>query len=166
MSLKAKTGDMILGIVSIIVGAVIFILTHVQGLEFIRKGMPGSGMFPILCAVAIVFCGVLLCWETLAHAKKVRATGEADEESERNLVNIHELKNLLVFLVLGVFILMLSNTLGLLTCLFISMTAYMKIQGKERWWKAIVIALGCSVFLYVVFVMFLRVPVPKGPLGF
>ena len=166
MELKESMGDLILGIVSVIVGVAIYILTKVQGLEFIRKGMPGPGMFSILCAVAIVFCGALLCWETVAYAKKGKANSEVNEEQEKNLINVHELKNLLIFLILGVFILTLSNTLGLLTCLCVSMIAYMKIQGKEPWWKAVAVSVGCSIFLYSVFIVFLRVPVPKGPLGF
>ena len=100
MELKESMGDLILGIVSVIVGVAIYILTKVQGLEFIRKGMPGPGMFPILCAVAIVFCGALLCWETVAYAKKGKANSEVNEEQEKNLINVHELKNLLIFLIL------------------------------------------------------------------
>ena len=56
--------------------------------------------------------------------------------------------------------------LGLLTCLGLSVIAYLKIWGREKWIKSIVIGVCMVAFLYGVFVLFLHVPVPKGPLGF
>ena len=63
-------------------------------------------------------------------------------------------------------VLLLSDYLGLLTCLGLSVIAYLKIWGREKWIKSIVIGVCMVAFLYGVFVLFLHVPVPKGPLGF
>lgn len=166
MKLSSKQGNMILGFVSILVGIVIFVLTKVQGLEFLKKGMPGAGMFPMLCAVAISFCGLLLILETVSNSKKAARAGKEDEDASDNLLDPLELKNMLIFLLLGTMILLLSEHIGLLTCLCISVIAYIKIQGKDSWLKAILVGIGTTIFLYAVFVWFLRVPVPKGPFGF
>ena len=61
---------------------------------------------------------------------------------------------------------MKPDYLGLLTCLGLSVIAYLKIWGREKWIKSIVIGVCMVAFLYGVFVLFLHVPVPKGPLGF
>ncbi len=87
-------------------------------------------------------------------------------ELEKNLFNLHEIRNLLIFLILGIFILLLSDYIGLLTCLCLSIIVYIKIQGKDPIWKAIFIGVAATIFLYIVFVWFLHVPVPEGPLGF
>lgn len=166
MKLKSKYGNLGLGAAAILGGIVIVILTKVQKLEFLKKGMPGAGMFPILCGIAIAVCGALLIFEVLKDMKKAAHAGEADADLEENLLNVREIKNMLLFLALGAMILLLSEYIGLLTCLCISVIAYIKIQGKDPWWKAIVIGICMTVFLYFVFVWFLRVPVPKGPLGF
>ena len=81
-------------------------------------------------------------------------------------MNLTELKNLLLFMLLGTGVLLLSDYLGLLTCLGLSVIAYLKIWGREKWIKSIVIGVCMVAFLYGVFVLFLHVPVPKGPLGF
>jgi len=166
MELKNKHGNMILGAVSIVVGIVILVLTRMQGLGFLKNGMPGPGMFPTLCAIAVVVCGGLLIMEVTTAEAKAKKKGEADAEAEENLINVGELHNLLAFLILGLMILFLSEYIGLLTCLFLSIVLYIKVQGKDSWVKAIVLGLGASIFLYLVFVTFLSVPLPKGPFGF
>ncbi len=166
MKLKSKYGNLCLGIAAVVVGAVIFLLTRAQGLEFLKNGMPGAGMFPTLCAVAIMVCGVLLILEVLSAIKKAKQEEAENLELEKNLFNLHEIRNLLIFLILGIFILLLSDYIGLLTCLCLSIIVYIKIQGKDPIWKAIFIGVAATIFLYIVFVWFLHVPVPEGPLGF
>ena len=99
----------------------------------------------------------------IARAKTAQAE---KEELETNILNLTELKNLLLFMLLGTGVLLLSDYLGLLTCLGLSVIAYLKIWGREKWIKSIVIGVCMVAFLYGVFVLFLHVPVPKGPLGF
>lgn len=164
MKLKMKYGNLLLGIVAVVAGIMIYVLGKMQKLEFIKNNMPGPGMFPTLCAVAIVVCGLALILEFFLKSGK--KAGEKDPELEENVLNPHELRNLLILMIMGGLVLVLTEYLGLLTCLCLSIVAYIKIQGKDPWWRAIAIAIGTTVFLYFVFVMFLRVPVPKGPMGF
>lgn len=166
MKLSSKHGNLALGGVSIVTGMVILVLTKIQGLEFLKNGMPGAGMFPTLCAIAVAACGGLLILEVLGSERKAKRAGENDPERQENLINVNELRNLLIFMVLGGLILVLSDYIGLLTCLCLSIIVYIKIQGKDPWWKAVTIGIGVTIFLYLVFAVFLRVPLPKGPFGF
>ena len=111
-------------------------------------------------------CGVLLFLEILTQSKKAAADENHKAEQEAKILNPRELKNLLFFLLLGVFVLVAYKFLGMLLCLFISVVVYLIFQGKEKWWKALIIGVGMTIFLYLIFVVFLKVPVPKGPLGF
>ena len=72
----------------------------------------------------------------------------------------------MLFMLLGTGVLLLSDYLGQLTCLVLSVIAYLKIWGREKWIKSIVIGVCMVAFLYGVFVLLLHVPVPNGPLGF
>ena len=166
MKLKAKTGDLILAILSVIIGAVILILVKVQDLPMIKRDIMGPGFFPTICGIAIIVCGVLLFLEILTQSKKAAADENLKAEQEAKILNPRELKNLLFFLLLGVFVLVAYKFLGMLLCLFISVVVYLIFQGKEKWWKALIIGVGMTIFLYLIFVVFLKVPVPKGPLGF
>ena len=166
MKLKAKTGDLILAALSVIIGAVILILVKVQDLPMIKRDIMGPGFFPTICGIAIIVCGVLLFLETLSQSKKAATDETIKAEQETKILNPRELKNLLFFLILGVFVLVACEYLGMLISLFICVVVYLIFQGKEKWWKALLISAGMTVFLYLIFVVFLKVPVPKGPLGF
>ncbi len=166
MKLSSKHGNLALGGASIAVGIVILILTRMQGLKFLKNEMPGAGMLPILCAIAVSVCGGLLILEILGAEQRARREGAGNPELEENILNVNELRNLLIFMVLGVLILVLADYIGLLTCLCLSVVAYIKIEGKDPWWKALAIGVGVTIFLYLVFAVFLRVPLPKGPFGF
>lgn len=158
MKFRARQGDLILGILAILGGIIILILTRLQELPLVKSNKMGPGFFPVICGVAIAACGVLLLIE-LWHSRN-------STEEEENLFNRYELRNLLLFTVLGTAVLLLSEHIGLLTCLGLCVIAYLKIQGKESWLKSILIGVCMVAFLYGVFVLFLHVPVPKGPLGF
>ena len=92
MKLKAWQGDVILGIVSIVIGIVIIILNNMQGLQLMKNGQPGPGMFPVICAVAVMICGALLLLEVRARIRKQQQTGKEDPDVEGNVINIKELR--------------------------------------------------------------------------
>ena len=158
MKIKAKTGDLALGIFSILGGIIILILTKVQGLQLIKSGQMGPGFFPTICGIAIAICGAMVLLEAARRIARAKTAQAEKEELETNILNLTELKNLLLFMLLGTGVLLL--------CLGLSVIAYLKIWGREKWIKSIVIGVCMVAFLYGVFVLFLHVPVPKGPLGF
>lgn len=165
MKFKAKQGDLALGILSTLTGIGILILTRVQGLPLVKSAKMGPGFFPTICGIAISLCGVIVLLELWRHTRNGQSSGE-EEALEENIFNLNELRNLLLFVALGCAVLLLSEHIGLLTCLGLCVIAYLKIQGKEPWLKSIIIGVCMVAFLYAVFVLFLHVPVPKGPLGF
>lgn len=166
MLLKGKKANLITGILSILIGATILFLTKIQGLEMVKSNRMGPGFFPTVCGIGIVLCGVLMLLELSKSIKAAATDDEAAQEMEKEVLDIRELKNLGLFGVLGIGVLLLSEYLGMLICLGLCVLIYLKVQGKESWKKAIIISLCMMAFLYVIFVMFLHVPVPKGPLGF
>lgn len=166
MLLKGKKAALLTGIFSVLGGVAILLLTKMQGLEMIKQDRMGPGFFPTVCGIGIVLCGILMLLELKKTIKKAATDQEAADEMEKEVLDIRELKNLGLFAALGVGVLLLSEYLGMLTCLGLCVLTYLKVQGKESWKKSIIISICMMAFLYLVFVMFLRVPVPKGPLGF
>ena len=166
MKLKAWQGDVILGLVSIVIGIVIIVLNNMQGLQLLKNGQPGPGLFPVICAVGVMACGVLLLLEVYTRLRKEKHSGQENPEVEGNIINIKELRTVALFTLLGVLTLVLTEYIGLLTCLCLSMIAFIKIEGKDPLWKAALLGIGCTIFLWLVFVLFLKIPVPEGPLGF
>ena len=133
MKIKAKTGDLALGIFSILGGIIILILKKVQGLQLIKGGQMGPGFFPTSCGIAIAICGAMVLLEAARRIARAKTAQAEKEELETNILNLTELKNLLLFMLLGTGVLLLSDYLGLLTCLGLSVIAYLKIWGREKW---------------------------------
>ena len=115
MKIKAKTGDLALGIFSILGGIIILILTKVQGLQLIKSGQMGPGFFPTICGIAIAICGAMVLLEAARRIARAKTAQAEKEELETNILNLTELKNLLLFMLLGTGVLLLSDYLGLLT---------------------------------------------------
>ena len=115
MKIKAKTGDLALGIFSILGGIIILILTKVQGLQLIKGGQMGPGFFPTICGIAIAICGAMVLLEAARRIARAKTAQAEKEELETNILNLTELKNLLLFMLLGTGVLLLSDYLGLLT---------------------------------------------------
>lgn len=166
MKLKAKTANLIMAVAAIVLGVAILILTKVQGLELVKSAKMGPGFFPMVCGIAIIVCGILMLLELNTQNRRAKTDKAEAAEMEKGVLDPRELRNLLVFAVLGIGVLLLSKYIGLLTSLGLCVIAYLKIQGKDSWLKSIIIGVCMVVFLYLVFVLFLHVPVPKGPLGF
>ncbi|MEM5780859.1 MAG: tripartite tricarboxylate transporter TctB family protein [Lawsonibacter sp.] len=165
MKFKAQQGDLVLGIFSILAGIVILILTKVQGLQLIKSNKMGPGFFPTVCGIAIMICGVMILVELWQRKRMEAKSGKENEELNQNIFNPEELRNLLLFVVLGTAVLLFTNYIGLLPCLGLCVIAYLKIQGRETWRKSILIGVCMVAFLYLVFVLFLHVPVPTGLFG-
>lgn len=153
MRVTFTQGNRLLGGFSTICGVVILVLTKYQNLQLVQDDKMGPGFFPTICGIAITLCGILLLLDRQGNDKK---------ETEDNIFNANELKNLSLFVVMGISTLFLTPLIGLLPCLGLCVIAYLKIQGRETWRKAIIIGICMTVFLYILFVAFLHVPVPYG----
>ena len=116
MKIKAKTGDLALGIFSILGGIIILILTKVQGLQLIKSGQMGPGFFPTICGIAIAICGAMVLLEAARRIARAKTAQAEKEELETNILNLTELKNLLLFMLLGTGVLLLSDYTGSLSC--------------------------------------------------
>ena len=113
MKIKAKTGDLALGIFSILGGIIILILTKVQGLQLIKGGQMGPGFFPTICGIAIAICGAMVLLEAARRIARAKTAQAEKEELETNILNLTELKNLLLFMLLGTGALRLSGAADL-----------------------------------------------------
>lgn len=160
MNITTYQGNKILGILAMISGLVILGLTKYQNLQIIQSSKMGPGFFPTLCGIAIFACGIMILKEFRLNTETKEESGEGEDKTP--IFSNDELKNLKIFIVSGVGVLMLAEYIGLLLSLGLCVVAYLKIQGKESWHKSVIIG-GCmTVFLYLVFVLFLNVPVPMG----
>ena len=67
-------GNLVIGIASIAVGAVV--IPYGAGMPFIREGIPGPGLFPMMIGGLLIIFGALLLLTSALSARRERLHGE------------------------------------------------------------------------------------------
>lgn len=58
----------------------------------------------------------------------------------------------------------LISSVGLYVASTVFIAFFMRWLGKYAWWKVVLVSFGNSVFFFLVFEIWFRIPLPKGPL--
>lgn len=146
--------DLVLGIVSIILSVIVFIVSF--NYDNYMYDVVGGGGFPKMLAVLIILCSIAIMGQYFAHKKHKTTEEEKKPEKEGN--NKAELS-----LIAGVFVYILAlETAGYLVCTALLVAFLLWVQ-KVRSPKAL-IASTCTIsgFLYIIFVFVLNVKLPTG----
>jgi putative tricarboxylic transport membrane protein len=113
---------------------------------------PGPGFFPWWTSVVIILLGLVLVFTALrprsSHARK---------DSGRVV------KVFVLLVVLAVYTFLL-DLLGYLVCTFLLVLFMLRATDPQRWPIALCVAAMAAIGSYVVFAVWLSVPLPRGPL--
>jgi hypothetical protein len=165
MKLTLKKGNNILGMTGIVGGIIIIALAFIQDLPFMKKDLPGSGFFPILCGVAIAGCGLLILLENRYKAKKALEEGVEDSGLEEDLINKVEIRNFAYTIGISIFVLIMTPFIGMLVSIGIAVVALIKVLGRESMGKSLLIGVVTTLILFMIFKVFLGVPLPSSYIG-
>ena len=113
---------------------------------------PGQGFFPWWTSVVVVLLATIL----LIQALKLRASTALDKSGR-----IAKVVALLVVLAAYTFLL---APLGYPICTFLLVLFMLRVLDPQRWTVALSMAALTAVGTYVVFAIWLSVPLPRGPL--
>jgi putative tricarboxylic transport membrane protein len=113
---------------------------------------PGQGFFPWWTSVVVVLLATIL----LIQALKLRASTALDKSGR-----IAKVVALLVVLAAYTFLL---DPLGYPICTFLLVLFMLRVLDPQRWTVALSMAALTAVGTYVVFAIWLSVPLPRGPL--
>jgi putative tricarboxylic transport membrane protein len=123
---------------------------------------PGPGFAPVWLS-AIGLCVSLLI---AAHALRAMRSGEGpDRSTEPALEKRGVMRVALTLLGMGAMILLVP-WLGLAVSILLFLLYLTLVVQRHAVGVGIAASVGTVAFVYVLFVYFLEVPVPKGPLGF
>jgi hypothetical protein len=112
---------------------------------------PGQGFFPWWLGVTLAGLSVVLLVNTLARRERVEA-------AERGRIG----KVLGVLGVLALYALALEPA-GYPACTFVVVLFMLRVTEPHRWPVAIGVALGAALGSYLLFGIWLKVPLPAGP---
>ena len=141
--------------------ALVGILFCIGGLHYglRRSGIPGPGFLPIVTGLILVALSLALLISRL-----LRKTDE-EVSAEKLMPGGQALKRILKALgALCLYTLMLER-LGFAMTTFLFMVVILRLEPR-RWTFIVPAALGATAFFFLLFKVFLRVPLPPGILGY
>ena len=143
----------------IAVAALFFLLGAIVIYDSLRVGIrwaddgPQSGYFPFY--IALLICGSSLLNAVFALSKSI--PGKA-------FVEVGSLKLVLTVLVPAAIYVALIGWTGIYVASVLFVAFFMRWLGKYPWWKVAAVSVGNSVVFFLIFEIWFKVPLPKGPL--
>jgi len=148
-----KTVEIVVTLLFVIFGLVVCWDTYRLGAKWGDDG-PQAGYFPFYIGVIIVFCSVVTLFKALA----IKA---ADNEP---FVMRGQLKMVTLVMVPTIIYVAVINWLGIYVASTIYIAVFMWWLGKYSWIKYVSVSVGVSVAFFLMFELWFKVPLPKGPL--
>lgn len=148
-----KKGEMIPSLVWTIIGIVICIASAGHRLGSWRH--PEPGLFPFLIGGVII---LLSLSQAISQLMKKSQDGKA-------WPNPAGVKRIIVVFVLLVFYAVALVPLGFIPCTFVFFVAIFKSLGRKSWTYAVLTSITVAALAHVVFQIWLKTNLPRGPLG-
>lgn len=154
---SVKIVDVVTAIVIFIVGCVVIWDSNRLGSKWGSDG-PEAGYFPF-------YIGLLLCFSSIVNL--VKATREKADDS---FVTRESLKTIFSVLIPTIIYVALIGGIGPLPALGIYVAStifialFMRWLGKFPWPMTIAVSVGVPVVFFLLFEVWFKVPLPKGPL--
>jgi putative tricarboxylic transport membrane protein len=114
---------------------------------------PRPGYFPF-------YIGLLICISAVVNC--VRALLVAPDKN-KTFVHVGQLKLVLTVLIPTAIYAFLVTWIGIYVSSILFIGFFMRWLGKYAWWKVAVVSVLTVAVFYVVFEMWFKVPLPKGP---
>ncbi len=151
-----KRDEVIAGMVIFIFGGVTAVLSLRMSIGTFR--VPGSGMFPLILGILLMFLSCIFLLKLLYQYKKT--TARKDSMVERGFP-----VQLIFFFGTMVLATAFFNQLGYPLTSFLLLVVLLRTLGMKQWFYNILLSLISAVASYFLFVQWLKIPLPKGWIG-
>lgn len=159
--MKKKHLDYALGAFFLIFGTVILLATYFGDMKFWRGNAPGVGFFPYISAICIIICSLSLL--IINYIKIKREAVNTDNEIF--IFDRTEIRNFIYITGVSIIVMVGTTYVGLIISITTAMFILMKFLGKESWKTSITTTAIAAVVMYLIFSVFLKVPLPTGMLN-
>jgi putative tricarboxylic transport membrane protein len=150
-SIKTKTVEAATALVILALGVLVVIDSIRVGRGWASDG-PQAGFYPF-------YVGLILCASAIwVLIQQIRS------KEQKHFVRWAELRRVCAILFPSVIYVVAIYLLGIYLSSAGFLLAFMVWQGKYSLWKALPISLGVPMVMFLMFEIWFRVPLPKGPL--
>ena len=151
-ALRQRSAEVVVAAFFILIGAIVVVDSLRLGAKWGDDG-PQAGYFPF-------YIGLLVCGASLVNM----LVGFFKVERDQVFVELGALKLVLTVLVPAAIYVALITWLGIYLSSALFVAFFMRWLGKYVWWKVAAVSIGNSVVFFLIFEMWFKVPLPKGPL--
>ena len=144
----------------IVVAGFIFLLGAIVIYDSVRLGArwgddgPQAGYFPF-------YIGLILCASSAVNLVLAMLNRR---DKDRTFVEVGQLKLVLTVLIPSAIYVALIGWTGIYLASALFIAFFMRWLGKYPWWKVAAVSIGNSIAFFVIFEVWFKVPLPKGPL--
>jgi len=152
-AIRRKTAELVVALLFLAGGAVVVWDSVRLGAQWGDDG-PQAGYFPF-------YVGLLICISaavTFLRALTIRP------ERDTVFVEKGQLRLVLAVLVPTAVYAALIGWIGIYVASVVFIAYFMRRLGQYPWWKVASVSVGNSVFFFVIFEIWFKIPLPKGPL--
>jgi len=150
---SAKTMEIVVALLTLALGLVVIYDSRRVGAGWAEDG-PQAGYFPFYIGLLICVCGAVVFAQSLVKLKTDR----------RIFVTAGRFKQVLVILLPSTAYVLGVQLIGIYVPSAFFIGLFMKFVGKYSWLRSTVVGLGVSVSAFVLFEIWFKIPLPKGPL--
>jgi len=152
-AIKTRTMEIAVAIFVLLCGAIVIYDSVRLGAKWGEDG-PEAGYFPF-------YIGLLLCIASVVNLLGALAAARRDDS---DFVELRALKLVFSVLIPTAIYVGLISPLGLYLASTVFIAFFMRWLGKYAWWIVAAVSIGNSVVFFVVFEVWFKIPLPKGPL--
>jgi len=148
-----RTAEMFTAAGFFAIGAIVIFDSLRLGIGWQEDG-PKAGYFPF-------YIGVIICFSSLVNLVAALA---AARKKNPAFVEVGQLRLVLSVLVPTAVYVGLIGWTGIYVASALFVALFMRWLGKYVWWKVAAVSIGNSVVFFVIFEVWFKIPLPKGPL--
>jgi putative tricarboxylic transport membrane protein len=150
---RVVTVDLAVAALIFALGALVAWDSHRLGASWGSDG-PESGYFPFYIGAITCICGAAVFVQTLLRAGVDRSV----------FVTPGQLKQVLVILLPSTAYVLGVQLIGIYVSSAVFIALFMRVAGRYTWFRSAAVGLGVSISSFVMFEIWFKIPLPKGPL--
>ncbi len=152
-AIKTRTMEIAVAIFILLCGAIVIYDSVRLGAKWGEDG-PQAGYFPFYIGLILCAASVINLFAALAAARR----------ADSNFVELGKLKLVFSVLIPTAVYAALIAPLGLYLASTVFIAFFMRWLGKYPWWLVAAVSIGNSVIFFLIFEVWFKIPLPKGPL--
>jgi len=149
---RQKSAEMAVAAFIFLLGAIVIYDSARLGARWGDDG-PQAGYFPF-------YIGLILCASSAVNLALALLNRR---DRDRTFVEVGQLKLVLTVLIPSAIYVGLIGWTGIYVASAVYVAFFMRRLGKYPWWKVAAVSIGNSVAFFLIFEIWFKVPLPKGP---